>query len=115
MKKSFLVYALLLCFLSFSFAQQTDFIIGADISGITEMEAKGQKLFNFNGEEREGTALMRELGMDAVRLRVWVDPAKHGNWCNKEDLLVKALRAKTLGMDVMIDFHYSDWWAVTDF
>lgn len=111
MKKSFLVYALLLCFLSFSFAQQTDFIIGADISGITEMEAKGQKLFNFNGEEREGTALMRELGMDAVRLRVWVDPAKHGNWCNKEDLLVKALRAKTLGMDVMIDFHYSDWWA----
>ena len=40
MKKSFLVYALLLCFLSFSFAQKKDFIIGADISGITEMEAK---------------------------------------------------------------------------
>lgn len=111
MKKSFLVCFILLCCLPFSFAQDKDFAIGADISGITEMEAQGEKLYNFHGEEREGTALMKELGMNAVRLRVWVDPAKHGNWCNKEDLLVKALRAKNLGMDVMVDFHYSDWWA----
>jgi arabinogalactan endo-1,4-beta-galactosidase len=49
--------------------------------------------------------------MNAIRLRVWVDPSKHYNWCNKEDLLVKAKRAKALGMEVMVDFHYSDWWA----
>lgn len=45
------------------------------------------------------------------RLRVWVDPGEHGNWCNTEDLVVKAKRAYSLGMDIMVDFHYSDWWA----
>ena len=87
------------------------FVKGADISWVTEMEKKGHKFYNAAGEERECTALMKELGLRAVRLRVWVDPKEHDNWCNKEDLLVKAKRAKNLGMDVMVDFHYSDWWA----
>ena len=88
-----------------------DFYKGADISWVTELESKGHKFYNANGEERECTALMKEYGMNAIRLRVWVDPSKHDNWCNKEDLLVKAKRAKALGMEVMVDFHYSDWWA----
>ena len=88
-----------------------DFYKGADISWVTELESKGHKFYNANGEERECTALMKEYGMNAIRLRVWVDPKEHDNWCNKEDLLVKAKRAKALGMEVMVDFHYSDWWA----
>ena len=88
-----------------------DFYKGADISWVTELESKGQKFYNANGNERECTALMKEYGMNAIRLRVWVDPSKHDNWCNQEDLLVKAKRAKALGMEVMVDFHYSDWWA----
>ena len=90
---------------------EPDFWLGADISWITEMEANGHKFYNKNGEERECTALMKEMGLNAVRLRVWVDPSAHGNWCNKEDLLVKCQRAKELGMAIMVDFHYSDWWA----
>ena len=88
-----------------------DFYKGADISWVTEMESKGHQFYNYKGQERECTALMKEYGMNAIRLRVWVDPSKHDNWCNKEDVLVKAKRAKALGMEVMIDFHYSDWWA----
>ena len=88
-----------------------DFYKGADISWVTELESKGHKFYNANGDERECTALMKEYGMNAIRLRVWVDPKEHDNWCNKEDLLVKAKRAKALGMEVMVDFHYSDWWA----
>lgn len=94
--------------------KQKDVIVfakGADISWVTEMEANGHKFYNLAGEERECTALMKELGLNAIRLRVWVDPQKHGNWCNIEDLVVKAKRAKSLDMDIMIDFHYSDWWA----
>lgn len=87
------------------------FYKGADISWVTEMESKGHKFYNAKGEERECTALMKEYGMNAVRLRVWVNPEKHNNWCNKEDMLVKALRAKELDMEVMVNFHYSDWWA----
>ena len=88
---------------------QRTFWLGADISGTTELEARGTKLFNAKGEERENTALMKELGLNAVRLRVWVNPK--AGFCSKEDVLVMALRAKALGMAVMIDFHYSDWWA----
>lgn len=92
-----------------AYAQQ-DFVLGADISGYSELESHGHTFYNYAGEERECTALMQELGLTAVRLRVWVDPVAHDNWCNLDDLLHKALRAKALGMEVMVDFHYSDWW-----
>ncbi|MBQ8501896.1 MAG: glycosyl hydrolase 53 family protein [Bacteroides sp.] len=87
------------------------FAKGADISWVTEYEKAGHKFYNADGRERECTALMKELGLNAIRLRVWVDPSGHGDWCNKEDLVLKAKRAHALGMDVMVDFHYSDWWA----
>lgn len=85
------------------------FWLGADISGTTELEARGVQLMNAKGEPRECTALMNELGLNAVRLRVWVNPKRQ--FSNKEDVLVMAKRAKALGMEIMIDFHYSDWWA----
>lgn len=92
-------------------ATADDFTLGADISWATEMEHKGERLYNYLGEERDAFTLMKEMGLNAVRLRVWVNPERHGGWCNKEDVLTKARRAQELGMDVMIDFHYSDWWA----
>lgn len=73
------------------------------------MEASGKKFYNTAGAEMEGMKLLKSLGMNSVRLRVWVNP-KDG-WCNTDDLLVKAYRAKNLGMRIMVDFHYSDWWA----
>ncbi len=88
-----------------------DFSLGADISWVTEMEAGGHKFYNEAGEERDCFELMKELGLDAVRLRVWVDPSAYGNWCDTEDMVLKARRAADLGMNVMVDFHYSDWWA----
>lgn len=91
--------------------EKVDFYKGADISWVTELESKGHQFYNAAGKRTECTALMKEYGMNAIRLRVWVDPSAHDNWCNKEDVLVKAKRAKALGMEVMIDFHYSDWWA----
>lgn len=92
-----------------SVAVVTAFAKGADISWVTEMEAKGYTFYNAAGEERECTALMKELGFNAVRYRVWVNP-KEG-YSSARDVLVKAQRAQALGMDIMIDFHYSDSWA----
>ena len=87
------------------------FWLGADLGWITEYESWGHKFYTRDGQEMECTALMKELGLNAVRHRVWVDPSKHGNWCSKEDLLVKCQRAKALDMEILLDFHYSDWWA----
>ena len=82
---------------------------GADISWVTEMENKGYKFYNAAGQERECTALMKELGMGAIRLRVWVNP--EGGWNGKADVVAKARRAQALGLKLLIDFHYSDTWA----
>ena len=88
---------------------KTEFAKGADISWITEMEAAGLKFYNAAGTQQEGMALMKSLGMNTIRLRVWVNPSPA--WNNTADVVAKALRAKALGLRIMIDFHYSDSWA----
>ena len=94
-------------------AQTTVFARGADISWCTEMEADGRVFRNAEGTETELFALMKQIGMTAIRLRVWVNPAKYGYgaWCDKADVLAKAKRANNQGLDLMIDFHYSDFFA----
>ena len=48
---------------------------GADISWCTQMEDKGQKFYGFASREpKECTAVMQELGCNAIRLRVLVNP-----------------------------------------
>jgi arabinogalactan endo-1,4-beta-galactosidase len=63
---------------------------------------------------QQGTAapclnVLQGVGINAVRLRVWLNPA--GGWCNQADVVTKALAANALGQSVMLDFHYSDTWA----
>ena len=91
-------------------AQKAELARGADVSWCTEMEADGRKFYNAEGTETEMMALMKEIGMTAIRLRVWVNPKKYGYgaWCDKADVVAKAKRAYAAGLDLMIDFHYSD-------
>ncbi|MCF0181573.1 MAG: glycosyl hydrolase 53 family protein [Muribaculaceae bacterium] len=103
------ITTLLLAVLAINLSAHDKFWLGADISGTTAIEAFGGQLYNAAGEPRECTALMKELGLNAVRLRVWVNPK--GGFSSKDDVLKMALRAQALDMPVMIDFHYSDWWA----
>ncbi len=88
------------------------FAKGADVSWLTEFESQGE-LFYTPGEDRTQKELMTLLrddcGVNAIRLRVWVNPAD--GWCDIHDMLVKARRANSLGLRLMVDFHFSDWWA----
>lgn len=85
------------------------FAKGADVSWLTQMEHDGCKFYTGQGVEMECLALLKQLGVNAIRLRVWVDP--EGGWCGTQDVIAKAKRAQALGMNIMIDFHYSDSWA----
>jgi arabinogalactan endo-1,4-beta-galactosidase len=85
------------------------FAKGADVSWLTQMKAEGQKFYNSNGTEMDCMGLLKSLGVNAIRLRAWVDPAD--GWCNTDDLVTKAVRAKNLGMKILIDLHYSNGWA----
>jgi arabinogalactan endo-1,4-beta-galactosidase len=88
---------------------QGKFVLGADVSYLTEMEDKGAKFYNMNDQQQECMSIIKDLGCQAIRLRVWVKP--ENNYCGLEDVVVKAKRAAALGMKLMIDFHYSDTWA----
>lgn len=104
---------LLLGPLCLMFALQTwggePFWLGADVAGANMMEKRGGFIFNKAGNKQELVAMMHGMGLNAIRLRVWVNPK--GEWCNMEDQLVIAKRAEALGMPVMITIHYSDTWA----
>ena len=86
------------------------FAKGADVSWLTQMESEGLTFKNKKGVTTECMKLLKEdCGVNAIRLRVWVDPVE--GWNNIYDVLVKARRANALGLRLMIDFHFSDTWA----
>jgi len=90
-------------------ATLANFVKGADVSWLTQMEASNYKFYNSSGQQEDCMQILKEKGMNAIRLRAWVNPAD--GWCNTADVVAKAMRAKNLGMKIMIDFHYSDSWA----
>lgn len=86
------------------------FAKGADVSWLTQLEMEGYKFYTAEKVETECMQLLRdECGVNSIRLRVWVNPEE--GWNNINDVVVKARRANSLGMRLMIDFHFSDTWA----
>ena len=87
---------------------------GADLSWLSEMEHDGVKFYNDANDANDANdvdciEMLRGMGMNAVRLRVWVN--HYTGWSNKEDMLYLAERAAKAGQRIMIDIHYSDFFA----
>lgn len=85
------------------------FARGGDISWLSEMEDDSVRFYDLDGKEGDCMTIMQDLGMNAIRLRVWVNHAT--GWSNKPDVVYLAKRAAKQGLRVMIDFHYSDFFA----
>ncbi len=94
-------------------SQNPTFSKGADVGWLPQMEATGYKFYDTDGKETDCLLLLKNRGMNSVRLRVFVNPNndKASGHCSKEETISMALRAQKLGMRVMINFHYSDSWA----
>ncbi len=86
------------------------FARGADISWASEMEDAGLSFVDGKGAE-DIFSVLKGLGMNAVRLRVWVSPYDPKGWSGQGDVVKMAGRALKAGMAVMVDFHYSDFFA----
>ena len=85
---------------------------GADLSWLSEMEHDGMAFYgksDVRSQKSDCIELLRGMGMNAVRLRVWVNHST--GWSNKEDMLSLAKRAAEAGQRIMIDIHYSDFFA----
>ncbi len=92
------------------------FIKGMDISTLVEMEKCGARYYDC-GKEGDLFDILKSYGTNAVRIRLWNDPydsngMPYGAGTNDlETMVILAKRAKEHGMDILLDFHYSDFWA----
>ena len=94
-----------------------DFILGMDASSVIAEERSGVKYYNFDGEEQDIFRTLAENGVTHIRVRVWNDPYDgqgrgYGGGNNDIDTAVEiGKRATKYGMKLIVDFHYSDFWA----
>jgi arabinogalactan endo-1,4-beta-galactosidase len=91
----------------------TSFFRGADVSWLAQMEATGYVFYDENGNASDCLDLLMARGINSIRLRVFVHPSsdKISGHCSPEETAVMAARAKAKGLEVLLDFHYSDTWA----
>ena len=82
---------------------------GADVSWLPEMEADGRTFQQADGRTADLFTVLKECGVNAIRLRVWVHPT--GGWSGRDQVVALAKRATAAGMALMVDFHYSDFFA----
>lgn len=94
-----------------------DFIGGMDVSSMLSLEESGVTFKNADGQSEDLFELLASSGVNWVRLRVWNDPytadgqGYGGGNVDAERALIMAERATAAGMRVLVDFHYSDFWA----
>jgi arabinogalactan endo-1,4-beta-galactosidase len=88
---------------------QAQYAYGSDVSWTDQEESSGYTFKSAAGVKTDPFVLLKGLGINAVRLRVWVNPT--GGWNNGADDLYMAKRAAAQGQRILVDFHYSDTWA----
>ncbi len=98
-------------------ATPIDKMLGADISFLPELENKGMKFYDLDGKEKDAVKILKDHGLNYVRLRIFNDPARDSGYspqkgfCDLQHTLQMAKRTKDAGMKLLLDFHYSDYWA----
>lgn len=96
--------------------RETTKMLGADISFLPQLEARGIK-FSDKGVEKDAIQILKDHGLNYIRLRIFNDPALDSGYspgkgfCNLEYTKKMAKRVKDAGMKLLLDFHYSDYWA----
>lgn len=91
--------------------QQTpDFYYGADLSYVNEMLDCNAVYKDATGTEKDPYTIFKEAGANLVRVRLWHNPT-WTQYSNYNDVKKTIARAKAEGMNVLLDFHYSDTWA----
>ncbi len=90
------------------------FYKGMDISWIPEELDRGMEIKDFDGTVMEPLELAKKYGVNAIRLRLWNEPAnvpEAKGYCNLAHTIEVAKKIKEHDMSFMLDFHYSDFWA----
>lgn len=99
------------------------FAYGADVGWLNQLENSGVKWQDDYGYTKDALQILKDHGIDSIRLRLFVNPPSDFKWTKKNGttcllgysdtkaLLYMAQRAKNMGFRIMVDFHYSDHFA----
>ncbi|WP_237232200.1 glycoside hydrolase family 53 protein [Flaviramulus multivorans] len=90
-------------------ANNIDFYYGADLSYVNEMIDCGAIYKDFDSSIKDPYKIFADAGTNLVRIRLWHNPT-WTNYSNYKDVKKSIQRAKAEGMQVLLDFHYSDTW-----
>ena len=94
-----------------------DFILGMDASCVPSLERSGVKYYDHDGAEKDVYEILSANGINYIRVRVWNDPfdadgnGYGGGNCDIENAVAIGKRATAAGMKLLVNFHYSDFWA----
>ena len=94
-----------------------DFIFGMDVSSVLAEEASGVRYYDFDGREADLFRVLADNGINTIRVRVWNHPYDDegrgfgGGNCDIDTAVEIGKRATACGMGLLVDFHYSDFWA----
>lgn len=95
----------------------SDFYNGIDISSFKALKDNGSKFYNSNGKEQHLLYILKDAGINWVRMKLWVDPQSSdgtlsygGGESNLTNTLWIIKEAKAAGLKILLDFHYSDYW-----
>lgn len=98
-------------------------VLGADLGWVGQLESRGIRWVDIDGNQIDPLQAVKNMGTNTVRLRVFVNPPAEAFWQKKDgtvcmlgfadgkSVLEMAKRVKNLGLDLMVDFHYSDHFA----
>lgn len=115
------------------------FAVGTDISMVQQVLDMGGKYYDADGNEASVYQIMKDYGINTVRMRLWVDPyyygmsdgkggytetydfdnadlvyAYGGGICDTETVTKMAVDATNAGLEVMICAHYTDYWSTSN-
>jgi arabinogalactan endo-1,4-beta-galactosidase len=93
----------------FAAGTRTLAIRGADVSSLAKSEDCGGVYASADGRQADALQILADHGMNYARLRVWLAPAD--GYHDQAELLRMARRLKDRGMGLLVDLHYSDFWA----
>ncbi len=94
-----------------------NYILGMDISSVISEEEAGVKYYDYQGNEADVFQVLSDSGVNYIRVRIWNDPYdneghSYGGGHNDLETAIKiGKRATAHNMALLVDFHYSDFWA----
>jgi len=86
-----------------------NFVSAVDISNYPEISNSNPIFYDLNGTENNFLDILKENGINTIRLKLWVHPINENASFNEVKQFSKTLKAK--GFKTWLTLHYSDTWA----